>query len=306
MRVVVSGATGTIGRAVVGALCERGDTVVALTRDERRARESLPGGVVAMRWAEPTDQPPPRAALAGADAVLHLLGEPIDQRWTTDAKRRIRGSRVLSTNRLVTALLELDDEERPAALVAQSATGFYGDGDGAARRAGAGRRRLPRRSGRRLGARGADGRRRAMRVVCTRTGVVLSPRGGALARMLPFFRLGVGGPVAGGGQYVPWVHLDDVVGALLRCLDDDRAAGPINVTAPAPVTNAELSRALGRVLERPAVLPVPALALRLLYGEMSQVVTESKRVVPGRLQALGYRFRHADLEPALRDALARG
>jgi uncharacterized protein len=304
MRVVVSGATGTIGRAVVGSLCARGDAVVALTRDERRARESLPGEVVAMRWAEPTDQPPPRAALAGADAMLHLLGEPIDQRWTADAKRRIRGSRVLSTNQLVTALLDLDDEERPAALVAQSATGFYGDGN------------LPLDEQAPAGdgfladlvidwEREAQTAAARMRVVCTRTGVVLSPRGGALARMLPFFRLGVGGPVAGGGQYVPWVHLDDVVGALLRCLDDERAAGPINVTAPTPVTNAELSRALGRVLKRPAVLPVPALALRLLYGEMSQVVTESKRVVPGRLQALGYRFRHADLQPALDDALTR-
>jgi uncharacterized protein len=304
MNIVVSGATGTIGRAVVRALCERGDTVVALSRDERRARERLPNGVVAMQWAEPTEGPPPRAALAGADAVVHLLGEPIDQRWTIDAKRRIRGSRVQSTNRLVAALLDLPGDERPKTLVAQSATGFYGDSDGRLldEHAPAGEGFLPDLV--------VDWEREAqtaagpLRVVCTRTGVVLSPDGGALARMLPFFRLGVGGPVAGGRQYVPWVHLDDVVGAVLWCLDDDRAAGAVNVTAPEPATNEQLSRALGRVLGRPAVLPVPALAVRLLYGEMAQVVTEGTRAVPGRLEALGYEFRRPELEPALRDVLA--
>jgi uncharacterized protein len=304
MRVVVSGATGTIGRAVVGALCERGDTVVALSRDERRARERLPSDVVAMRWAEPTREPPPRAALAGADAVVHLVGEPIDQRWTVDAKRRIRGSRVLSTHRLVAALVGLDDAERPRTLLAQSATGFYGDSDGRPldEQAPAGDGFLADLvADWELQAQKAGG---SLRVVRMRTGVVLSPRGGALARMLPFFRLGVGGPVAGGRQYVPWVHLDDVVGAVLWCLDDDRAAGAVNVTAPEPVTNEQLSRALGRVLGRPAVLPVPGLAVRLLYGEMAQVVTGGTRAVPGRLEALGYEFRHRELEPALREVLA--
>jgi uncharacterized protein len=304
MRVVVSGATGTIGRAVVGALCERGDTVVALSRDERRARERLPSDVVAMRWAEPTREPPPRAALAGADAVVHLVGEPIDQRWTVDAKRRIRGSRVLSTHRLVAALVGLDDAERPRTLLAQSATGFYGDSDGRPldEQAPAGDGFLADLvADWELQAQKAAG---SLRVARLRTGVVLSPRGGALARMLPFFRLGVGGPVAGGRQYVPWVHLDDVVGAVLWCLDDDRAAGAVNVTAPEPVTNEQLSRALGRVLGRPAVLPVPALAVRLLYGEMAEVVTGGTRAVPGRLEALEYEFRHRELEPALRDVLA--
>jgi len=304
MRVVVSGATGTIGRAVVSALCERGDTVVALSRDERRANERLPSAVAAMQWAEPAHEPPPRAALVGADAVVHLVGEPIDQRWTVDAKRRIRASRVLSTNRLVAALLELDEAERPRTLLAQSATGFYGDSDGRPldEQAPAGDGFLADLvTDWELEAQTAAG---SLRVVRTRTGVVLSPRGGALARMLPFFRLGVGGPVAGGRQYVPWVHLDDVVGAVLWCLDDDRAAGAVNVTAPEPVTNEQLSHALGRVLGRPAVLPVPGLAVRLLYGEMAEVVTGGTRAVPGRLEALGYEFRHRELEPALRDVLA--
>ena len=121
--------------------------------------------------------------------------------------------------------------------------------------------------------------------------------------MLPFFKLGVGGPVAGGHQYVPWIHLDDVVGALLRCVDDAGADGPVNVTAPNPVTNTELSRALGHALGRPAVLPVPGFAVKLLYGEMAEIVTTGQRVVPARLRQLGYEFRHPELEPALRDVL---
>jgi uncharacterized protein (TIGR01777 family) len=144
------------------------------------------------------------------------------------------------------------------------------------------------------------------RVVRTRTGVVLAPSGGALAKMLPPFKLAVGGPVAGGRQYVPWVHLDDVVGAVLRCLDDPALTGPVNVTAPNPVTNAELARALGRVLRRPAVLPVPALALRALYGEMAVIVTTGQRALPARLTEAGYEFRFPELEPALRDVLGRG
>ena len=141
-----------------------------------------------------------------------------------------------------------------------------------------------------------------LRVVLTRTGVVLSESGGALEKMLPFFKLGVGGPVAGGRQYVPWIHADDVVGAILFCLDRPDASGPVNLTAPQPVTNKELSKALGRVLGRPAVAPVPGLAVKTLYGEMASIVTTGARVVPRRLEELGYDFRRPALEPALRAA----
>jgi hypothetical protein len=140
--------------------------------------------------------------------------------------------------------------------------------------------------------------------VRTRTGVVLSHSGGALAKMLPFFKLGIGGPVAGGHQYVPWIHLDDVVGGLMHCLDHENATGPVNLTAPTPVTNAELSRALGHALGRPAVLPVPSMAIKLLYGEMAEIVTTGQRAIPARLGELGYEFRHAGIEPALNDVLS--
>jgi uncharacterized protein (TIGR01777 family) len=304
VRVAVTGATGTIGRAVCAGLLQRGDQVVALTRDAGRAAGRLPEGAEAREWRDPLAEPAPADALAGADAVVHLLGEPIDQRWTDEAKRKIRESRVLGTRNLVAGLRAVAEAERPGVLVSQSASGYYGARDGSPvdETAGPGDDFLARVVvDWEAEARKAED---VARVVMTRTGVVVSPSGGALARMLPFFRLGVGGPVAGGRQYVPWVHLDDVAGALLRCLDDADLSGPVNVTAPEPATNAELGRALGRVLHRPAVLPVPGFAVRTLYGEMAWVVTTGVRAVPARLEEAGYGFRFRALEGALRDVLA--
>lgn len=305
MRVAITGATGLIGRALVKVLGDRGDEVVALSRDAERARQTLGDHVQAHAWPDPVSAPPPEAALTGADAVVHLLGEPVAQRWSDQAKENIRRSRVASTRLLVDGLLSLPTDSRPRALVSQSATGFYGprDDEPITEDIPAGDDFL-------AGVvvdweREAMRAERELRVAVTRTGVVLSPEGGALGKMLPFFRLGIGGPVAGGRQYVPWIHLDDVVGAMLFCLDNDAATGPINLTAPHPVTNTELSHALGRVLKRPAVLPVPAFALKLLYGEMAQIVTTGQRVVPARLTELGYSFGHPELDAALRDVLGR-
>ena len=305
MRVVITGATGLIGQVLAQALLDRGDEVVVLSRDADRAREVLGDHVEARAWPNPTGAPPPEAALAGADAVVHLLGEPVAQRWTAEAKENIRRSREDGTRSLVQGLLALTPDRRPGTLVSQSATGFYGPhGDEQLTEdAPAGDDFL---AGVVVAWEGEAMRAASeLRVAVTRTGVVLSPDGGALAKMLPFFRLGIGGPVAGGRQYVPWIHLDDVVGAMLFCLDNPAAAGPVNLTAPTPVTNTELSRTLGRVLKRPAVLPVPAIALKSLYGEMAQIVTTGQRVLPARLAQLGYAFRHPDLEAALRDVLGR-
>jgi uncharacterized protein (TIGR01777 family) len=283
-----------IGRSLVSELQERGDEVVALSRDPDRAGEQLGGDVEVHRWADPKAEPAPAEALRGADGVVHLLGEPVAQRWSDSAKREIRDSRVLGTRNLVASLGE------GTALVSQSGSGWYG-------------------------ARGdepvdesepvaddwlaqvvsgweAEAAKAPGRVVITRTGVVLSPEGGALEKMLPFFKLGVGGPVAGGKQYVPWVHLDDVVGALLFCLADERASGPVNVSAPEPATNEELSKSLGRALHRPAFAPVPGFAVKLLYGQMATIVTTGARVVPKRLEELGYEFRRPDLDDAMRAA----
>lgn len=302
-RVLLTGATGTIGAAVCRALVERGDEVVALSRDPGRARQQLGDRVEAFGWSDPAGTAPPGAAFSRVDAIIHLLGEPVAQRWSEGAKARIRDSRVLGTRMLVAAVRELPADARPAVLISQSATGYYGPSDA---------RELDETAPRgddflaRIVAEWEAEARAAedlLRVARTRTGVVLSPSGGALAQMLPFFRAGVGGPVAGGRQYVPWVHLDDVVAALLFCLDRADARGAVNITAPDPVTNAELSHALGRALHRPAVLPVPGFALRLLYGEMAQIVTTGQRVLPERLRALGFEFRHPSIDPALHDVL---
>ena len=303
MRIVVTGATGLIGRALVSAAQVRGDGVVALSRDERRASETLGGEVEVHVWADPTAGPPPAAALAGADAVVNLMGEEIAQRWTEEAKRRIRDSRVLGTRSLVEGILALERRQRPPTLVSQSAVGYYGP---------AGDEQLDEQAP--AGSdflakivveweREALSASPASRVAVTRTGVVLASAGGALAKMLPFFRLGLGGPVAGGRQYVPWIHLDDVVGGLLYCVDNGEADGPVNLAAPTPATNAELSRALGRALHRPAFVPVPSFGVRLLYGEMAEVVTTGQRAIPARLLALGYKFHYAQLESALADVL---
>ena len=305
MRVAVTGATGMLGSALVRALVERGDEVTALSRNAGRASEAL--GVTAEAWADPEAERPPLDALRGRDAVVHLLGEVIAQRWSDEARREIRDSRVLSTRNLAAALAELSAEERPRVLVSGSGAGWYGHrGDERLDESTAepGDDFLAQLSADwESEARGAE--ELGVRVVLSRTGVVLSDSGGALEKMLPFFKAGIGGPVAGGRQYVPWVHRDDVVGATLFALDNDAVKGPVNVTAPEPVTNKELSRALGRVLRRPAFAPVPALGVKALYGDMAQIVTTGQRAVPGRLTELGYEFRRPDLEPALRDATGR-
>ena len=304
MKVAVTGATGTIGSAVVEQLKLRGDEVTVLSRDPVRARDALPGAD-AHAWGDPAAEPAPAEALAGRDAVVHLLGEPVNRRWSDEARQRIRASRVDGTRNLVGGLRRADP--RPGVLVSQSASGYYGArgdervdesepvarGDFLAEVVAAWE---------------AEARKAAelgVRVVTTRTGVVLSPEGGALAKMLPPFKLGVGGPVAGGRQYVPWIHIEDVAGALLHVLDSAAAEGPVNITAPEPATNRELSKALGRVLRRPAIAPVPGLAVKLLYGEMSSIVTTGVRAVPVRLLELGYEFKHPELEEALRAALGR-
>jgi uncharacterized protein len=304
MRVLITGATGTIGLALADALTARGDQVVALSRDPERGQRVLGEGVEVHAWTDPEGEPPPAAALAGADAIINLLGEPVSQRWTDSAKQRIRESRVRGTRGVVAALQALGPDDRPATLISQSATGYYGArGDAPLdEQASPGEDFLAQvvvAWEREAAAAGS-----AARVVCTRTGVVLSSSGGALAKMLPFFKLGIGGPVAGGRQYVPWIHMDDVVGGLLHCLDHDQATGPVNLTAPEPVTNTELSHALGHALGRPAVLPVPGMAVRLLYGEMAEIVTTGQRAIPARLRELGYEFRHPGIELALKDVLS--
>jgi uncharacterized protein (TIGR01777 family) len=292
-----------LGRQLVAELLERGDEVTVLSRSTERANRAFGGRVEAHEWRDPKREQPPAAAFAGRDGVVHLLGEPVAQRWTDSARREIRDSRVLATRNLVATLAAVPDSDRPSVLVSQSASGWYGPrGDEPVDEAEPAADDFLAQVCVEWEREASAAESLGIRVVRTRTGVVLSESGGALEKMLPPFKLGVGGPVAGGRQYVPWIHGDDVVGALAFCLDDEAAAGPINLTAPEPVTNRELSKTLGRVLGRPAIAPVPAFAVRALYGDMAQIVTTGVRAVPRRLQELGYRFRRPELEPALRAA----
>ena len=293
MRVTVTGGTGLVGTRLVEALRARGDEVTLLSR-------SSGGGAVA--W-DPLAGPAPAGALDGADAVVHLAGEPIAQRWTGPVREAIRASRTIGTANLVTGIAAAP--EPPRVLVSANAVGYYGD---------RGDERLTEDSapGRGFVAEvcvawehaALAARSLGARVCVLRSGVALDGRGGALAKMLPPFRLGVGGPVAGGRQYVAWIGVTDLCGLYLAALDDDRYDGAVNATAPAPVTNAELSRALGRALHRPAVAPVPAAALRALYGAMAEIVTDSQNAVPARALALGYSFEEPDLDAALASALS--
>ena len=303
MKITITGATGLIGPPLVERLLARGDEVTVLSRNPDRARQTLKG-VEAVAWRDPEREVAPAEALTGRDVVVHLAGEPVAQRWNAKAKERIRSSRELGTRNLVAGLEALT--ARPGVLVSSSAVGYYGPhGD----------EELPEET-----PAGSDflaevcvvWEREAMqateldmRVVTVRTGIVLAEHGGALEKMLPPFKLGAGGPVAGGGQYMPWIHLDDLVGIYLQAIDDAEWSGPVNGSAPEPVTNKAFSKALGRVLRRPAVAPVPALAIRVLYGQMAEIVTKGQRAVPRRTQQLGYAFAHPDLEPALKDALGK-
>jgi hypothetical protein len=303
MRVTLTGATGLIGTAVVAALRDRDDAVTVLSRDPDRARGKLGAEVRVLRW-DPLSEPAPAQALAERDAVVNLAGEPIAQRWSERAKQAIRDSRVTGTRNLVEGLGKLDPDARPNVLVSSSAIGYYGahGAEPIDEEAPAGAGFLAQV----CATWEAEARAVAplgMRSVQVRTGVVLDRSGGALAKMLPPFRMGVGGPVAGGRQFVAWIHRDDLVGMMLAALDDERWLGPVNATAPEPVSNRALSRALGHELHRPALLPVPALALRALYGEMAEIVTTGVRAVPARALVLGYEFAHPSLEEALHAAL---
>jgi len=299
MKVTVSGATGRVGRHLVAALKERGDEVIALSRDPDRAQELL--GVRAYAW-DLKNEAVPKEALAGRDAVVHLAGEDVGQRWSNEVKAEILDSREKGTRNMVHSIFET--KPRPKTFICASASGYYGA-----------RGKEPVDELEPPGSdwladvtarweRQAETAKVGIRMVIVRTGIVLDAEGGALAKMLPFFKAGVGGPIGSGKQYMPWIHLDDLVGIYLAAIDHDRFNGAINASAPEPATNKQFAKALGSALHRPAVAPVPGFTIKLMYGEMSQIVLKGVRMVPGRAAELGYEFRHTDLGEALRSTLA--
>ena len=302
MKIAISGGTGLIGSALATDLTARGHRVVVLSRDPSRA-QGLPSGVATAQW-DAASAASAAAALAGADAVVQLAGANIGAgRWTAERKRLIRDSRVRSSRAIAEALAE---DGMPRVLVQGSAVGYYGArGDERLEEdAGPGDDFLGRTCQAWEAASEpavAAGVRRAI----ARTGVVLALDGGALPRMALPFKLFVGGPAGSGRQYLPWIHLDDEVAALRFLIETPNASGPFNLSAPSPVTNREFSRALGKVLGRPAFMPAPAFALRLALGEMATLVLDGQRAVPTRLLEAGFEFEHLTPEAALRDLYGR-
>jgi uncharacterized protein len=299
VRVLVTGASGLIGTALCDALFARGDDVVGLTRNPGRARGANPR-VTWHKW-EPTLERPDPAAFEGVEGVVNLVGERIDQRWNAEVKQKIMESRRQATHNLVQTIEALEESQRPKVLVSQSAIGYYGDrGDeeldeGSAPGSGF-EAQVP--QAWEQAAHELD--KTGVRVVVVRTGLVLTEKGGLLKEMLTPFKLGVGGPLAGGRQYFSWVHLEDEIGILLWALDSEQVSGTVNATAPQPVTNQEFSKALGRAVNRPAIVPVPGFVLDLKFGrEFGRVLRGGQRVIPKRTQELGYTFTHPDLDEAL-------
>jgi uncharacterized protein (TIGR01777 family) len=297
MKIAITGASGFIGRRLMKLLAARGHRLHVLSR---HAGTNLPAGVQLSVW-DPLLGPAPEDALLDADAVLHLAGEPVAQRWTAAAKQRIRDSRVVGTSHLVAALA--DCSPRPATLVCASAIGYYGSrgdellsedsapGTGFLADVCVGWEREA-----------AKAEALGMRVTRIRTGVVLDPRGGALKPMLAPFRFGLGGPLGGGRQWMSWIHASDLA-EMFRFALENPAPPVLNGVAPGSVTNAEFTRALATALHRPAFLPVPKLALRMLFGEMADMLLSSQRVAPVAAEAAGFQFQHPQLAEALGDLL---
>ncbi|MBA2523497.1 MAG: TIGR01777 family protein [Solirubrobacterales bacterium] len=302
MKVLITGATGTIGGALVDALLARGDEVVGLSRDSVRARLDQPRAAW-LSW-NATDEHPPEEAFDGVDGVVNLVGAPINQRWTAEAKRAIMASRETATENLVAGMLAA--AEKPSVLVSGSAVGYYGDrGDSLVDESTPPGETFDAQVCVAWEAAAGEVESGGIRLVLIRTGLLLTKDSGLLSELLLPFRLGVGGPVAGGRNFMPWISLPDEVGLILWALDNPKASGTYNASAPNPVTNKEFSKALGRALGRPAILPVPKLAVKLRFGaEFGEVATGGQRAIPRRAQEGGYVFQHTEIDAALRDALA--
>ena len=292
MRIGVTGASGFLGQRLVPALQAAGHQIVRIGR----------GADSDVRW-NPSAGVLDAAGCAGIDAFVHLAGANVGERWTPTHRREIRDSRVLGTALIARTAAALSP--RPRVLVCASAVGIYGNaGDVVLDEASPSGNDFLADVGRAWEAAADPARQAGIRTVHLRFGVVLSRRGGALARMLPVFRLGGGGRLASGCQWMSWISMEDAVGVVQFALTHETLVGAVNAVAPSPVTNTEFTKTLARVVHRPALFPVPAFALNLMFGEMAQgTLLASQRVVPRQLLAAGYAFRHATLEPALRAAV---
>jgi uncharacterized protein (TIGR01777 family) len=303
--IAITGASGLIGSALAEACARDGLRVSALVRDTARAAERLPSATL-HAW-DAQQGPPPEAAFQGVDVVVNLIGESVSSgRWNEARMKRLRDSRVVATRALVDVLRGLKD--RPRVFISASGVGFYGDrGDEILTEASAGGTGFTAELGRDWEAEAGKAAEIGMRVVILRSGLVLSRTGGILRKILPPFRLGLGGKIGSGSQWMPWIHLDDEIGLIRHAMEHEAVKGPLNLVAPEPVTNGEFVRALGETLGRPTVLTAPAFALRMAFGPMTdELLLASQRAMPVRTMETGYTFQHPLLREALGELLAKG
>ncbi|HEX9442207.1 MAG TPA: TIGR01777 family oxidoreductase [Roseiflexaceae bacterium] len=303
-RVIVTGATGLIGKELCKRLIERGYAVVVFSRDTGKARKAVPGAAEYVAW-QPAERGPWAAAIDGAHAVINLAGPSLaGKRWTEAYKRFVRDTRVIGTRGLVNAMAQANT--KPKVFVSSSAVGYYGFRDDTKLDEGA--------------PAGSDflaqlcvaweqealkAEALGIRTVIVRSAVVLDDKEGALPQLMLPFKMFVGGPILPGTQWFSWIHLDDEVGIFMLALEDERARGPINASAPEPQTNRDFSKALGGALHRPALMPVPGFALWLMVGEFSKMLTNGQRVIPKKAQELGYQFKYPTSDRALREIAAK-
>ncbi|HJZ98207.1 MAG TPA: TIGR01777 family oxidoreductase [Candidatus Solibacter sp.] len=298
MKIVITGGSGLVGRRLIKHLMKVGHTVSVLSR---HAGTNMPAGVIVNVW-DGGNALTLEESLRNADAVVHLAGEPVAQRWSSAAMDRIRGSRIDGTRNLVAAIGKL--AKKPEVLVSASAIGYYGS----RRDEMLDEHSTPAQDF--LGSLCIEWEREAraaealgVRVVCVRTGVVLDTRGGALAKMLPPFKMGVGGRLGDGCHWMSWIHADDLCAMYRFAVETPTVRGAINGVAPNPATNTEFTKALGAALHRPTIFPMPAFVLKVMFGEMSEILLASQRVVPKAAQSAGFQFRFPELAPALADVL---
>jgi uncharacterized protein (TIGR01777 family) len=301
MKVVITGATGFVGQVIVKQLLEAGDEVVVLTRNVAKAAITLGSSCHYFQWND-SESLPPLEALEGADGIINLMGETISERWDENQKKKIYNSRINGTKKLVEALEKL--KNGPKSFISTSAIGIYGnrgpeelnesstvaddflakvckDWENEANKA----------------------RNHGVRLAIIRVGIVLGKGGGALAKMLPIFKLGGGGPLGSGNQYMSWIHVEDLASMYVEALKNPSIKGVLNGTAPYPASNREFTKVLGSAVKRPAFLPAPAFAIKIAFGEMSQILLEGQKVLPVKFKEAKFKFRYPTLEMAIKESL---